>query len=103
MSPDRTPQRAPDGSAAPERTRLAWRRTTLSATAVALLLVRLALQQRDLTVIALTGLSWVFLLAVIQQRIVGLKSPGQPPRKLTMLTALACLALAALGVVLVLP
>jgi uncharacterized membrane protein YidH (DUF202 family) len=97
------PDKRPDASAAPERTRLAWRRTTLSATAVAALMARLALQRHDYAIIALTGLCWVFILVVIQQRIVGLKSPGRPPRRLTMLTAVACLALGGLGVVLVLP
>jgi uncharacterized membrane protein YidH (DUF202 family) len=97
------PRDSQDASAAPERTRLAWRRTTLSATAVAALMARLALQRQDFAIIALTGLCWVFLLVVIQQRIVALKSPGRPPRRLTMLTALACLVLGGLGVVLVLP
>lgn len=92
----------PDDSAAPERTRLAWRRTTLTATAVAMLLARLALQHRYVVITALTGLCWVFLLVVIQRRIRGLKTPGRPQRRLTMLTAAACLALGGLGVVVVL-
>ncbi len=92
----------PDSSAARERTRLSWRRTTLTATAVAVLIARLALQHHSVAIIALTGLCWVFLLVVIQQRILALKTAGRPPRRLTMSTALACLVLAALGVVLVL-
>lgn len=87
---------------AKERTRLSWRRTTLSATVVAALIVRLALERRNLAVIALAALCWVFLLTVIQRRIVALKVPGMPPRRLTMLTAAVCLAFGGLGVVLVL-
>jgi uncharacterized membrane protein YidH (DUF202 family) len=90
----------PDSAA--ERTRFSWRRTTLSATVVAALIVRLSLQRHHLTVIAPTALCWVFLLAVIQRRIAALKVLGKPPRIITMLTAAACLAFGGLGVVLVL-
>jgi hypothetical protein len=87
---------------APDRTRLSWRRTTLSATVVAALIVRLALERDNLVVIALAALCWVLLLAVIQRRINGLRAPGRSSRQFTMLTAAACVALGGLGVVLVL-
>jgi uncharacterized membrane protein YidH (DUF202 family) len=92
----------PRGDTAPERTRLSWRRTTLTATAVTLLLVRLSLQHHVVFTAALAGLCWVFVLALIQQRIRSLKTPGRPPRRLTMLTATAVLCFGGLGVVLVL-
>lgn len=91
-----------DSSAAPERTRLAWRRTTLSGTVVAVLMARLAVERQNLAIAALAGLCWVFLIALIHRRIQDLKTPGRPPRRLTMLTAAACLALGGLGVVVVL-
>jgi hypothetical protein len=74
----------------------------LSATVVAALIMRLALQGNNVAVTALAGLCWVLLLVVIQRRIIGLKAPGRPPRRLVVLTAAACLGLGALGVVLVL-
>jgi uncharacterized membrane protein YidH (DUF202 family) len=73
----------------PERTRLAWRRTTLATTAVMLLAVsRVALgdpQPRALTGAALTGaaliaLGWLGVLGVAHRRIRSLAARSAPPR-----------------------
>lgn len=57
----------------PERTRLAWRRTTLSATVVALLAGRQALHSgaspAALVAVALTAVAWLGLLAVAHLRV----------------------------------
>lgn len=57
----------------PERTRLAWRRTTLSATVVALLAGRQALHSgatpAALVAAALTAVAWLGLLAVAHLRV----------------------------------
>ncbi|HCT76079.1 MAG TPA: hypothetical protein DGG94_03275 [Micromonosporaceae bacterium] len=93
----------PDVGASPERTRLAWRRTTLAATAVAVLLGRLAAEKGMLAPAALGALIWVIMLAVVQRRIQALRSPQtRPPGRLLMLTAAACACFGALGVLLVL-
>jgi hypothetical protein len=85
-----------------ERTRLSWRRTTLSATAVTLLLIRLAILQRHWAVAAIAALLWVALLAFIQRRIQVLDDPPRLRFRLLALTSLAGLSFAALGVVVVL-
>jgi hypothetical protein len=63
----------PDG-AGPQRTRLAWRRTSLSHTACALLLIRLAAEQSRVWVatlaVALTAAGWLAALVLSQRRIV---------------------------------
>ncbi len=65
----------PDG-ASPQRTRLAWRRTTLSHTVCALLLLRLATNQPRAwlagTAGALTALGWLAAMALSQRRIVSM-------------------------------
>lgn len=91
---------------APERTRLSWRRTSLLATVVTLLAVRLALIEGGRisgAAIAMGALCWVVLLIVAQYRVRALTGP-QPLRdtRLPLLTAMACVAIALIGVVLVL-
>jgi uncharacterized membrane protein YidH (DUF202 family) len=93
-----------DSSGAPERTRLSWRRTSLSTTMVGVLLVRLALLHGHrlvaITVAALAGLCWVISLVAIQLRMRQLPSTLTSPAVLLLMTAV-CLCLALLGVVLV--
>lgn len=93
-----------DSGRAPERTRLAWRRTSLSATAAVILLVRLALEHTDrtlaITVAALAGLLWVLLVVLTQRRVQALPVALRSTATL-LLTTLACLALGLLGVVLI--
>jgi hypothetical protein len=97
MSPDRGVQR--------ERTRLAWRRTTLTVTAVAILATRLALQGGG----ALAGLAvaaviagWLGTLVVSWRRIVALATPGTVPvRRAIPLTTGTAIGFAGLGAVLV--
>ena len=61
------------GSAAYERTRLAWRRTVLTASVVAILSGRLAIESQSPAVaavlLALSAAVWVALFAVAQRRI----------------------------------
>ncbi|MER5310450.1 DUF202 domain-containing protein [Streptomyces sp. NPDC002773] len=87
----------------PERTRLAWRRTTLSCTVVAVLAVKLAVHG-DVTAVGLTGLAlsalvWIGFLAVAHRRIRSLSAAR--PRALShrgALFATACtIALAVFG------
>ncbi|WP_228991431.1 DUF202 domain-containing protein [Streptomyces sp. DH8] len=85
----------------PERTRLAWRRTTLSATVVALLAVRQALYSGAspgaLVAVALSALSWLGFLLVAHRRVVALGAarpgPLAPPGALA--AAVCTVALAA--------
>lgn len=79
----------------PERTRLAWRRTTLSCTVVAVLAVKLAVQDdatpRGQAALALSTLVWVLFLAVAHRRTRSLDAVR--PRPLThrgALLAAAC-------------
>ncbi|MEU9126416.1 DUF202 domain-containing protein [Streptomyces sp. NPDC048506] len=90
----------------PERTRLAWRRTTLSATVVAMLAGRQLLKGGapgpvELVVAALTGLLWIGFVALAHHRMramAGGRPPGMGPR--TALLVVGCtLALALCGVV----
>ncbi|MFD3334172.1 DUF202 domain-containing protein [Streptomyces sp. NPDC058700] len=67
----------------PERTRLAWRRTTLSCTVVAVLAVKLAVHD-DATALGLTGLAlsalvWIGFLAVSHRRIRSLSAARPRP------------------------
>ena len=93
----------------PERTRLAWRRTTLSATVVAVLAGKSALHDRPsaagIVVCALFGALWMAFLAVAHRRIRTLTSDGIPPALAThhaTAAALCAVALAACGAALVL-
>lgn len=95
----------PPPSAAPERTRLSWRRTALSTTAVTLLTVRLGIREGfaplRLTVTALALLCWVGLLLLGRYRIRSIGTSGALPGWVPAVTA-TCLAwFAVLGAVLV--
>ncbi|GAA2437738.1 DUF202 domain-containing protein [Streptomyces glaucus] len=67
----------------PERTRLAWRRTTLSGTVVAVLAVRTALHGgascAGVLAAALCCALWLGFLRVAHRRIRALAGPGGPP------------------------
>ncbi len=112
MPPPAEPQRsseppaheapAPDSGKALERTRLAWRRTTLAVTATAILLARLGLLDRAGFVIAIGALLWALLLTFIQRRIHVLTDPPRLRFRLLALTTAGCLGFAVLGVVAVL-
>ncbi|PCG84810.1 hypothetical protein CIB93_17565 [Streptomyces sp. WZ.A104] len=84
----------------PERTRLAWRRTTLSATVVALLAVRQASHSgatpAALVAVALSALAWLGLLVVAHRRVVhmGVARPEPLASSGALLTALCTVALA---------
>ena len=105
--PDRTePATGPDsGSASAERTRLSWRRTTLAATAAALLAVRLAArgdgQPLAVLAIAVTMLGWLAQLWLTHRRIQAMahREPATAGRTLPA-TALLVAGLAVVGVVL---
>jgi uncharacterized membrane protein YidH (DUF202 family) len=76
----------PPQGAAPERTRLAWRRTVLAATAVAVLAVRLAITGASPAVaafvIAFTTATWLAFALVAQRRIAQLDAhDGVPPTR----------------------
>ncbi|WP_046503068.1 DUF202 domain-containing protein [Streptomyces odonnellii] len=65
----------------PERTRLAWRRTTLACTVVAVLAVRQAVQDDSavaLAAVALTALVWLSFLTVAHRRTLTLTT-ARPP------------------------
>jgi uncharacterized membrane protein YidH (DUF202 family) len=89
----------------PERTRLAWRRTVLAMTVVAMLTVRLSLSLGVagalLAALALAG--WVGVVAVTYRRIGAMSQPrpGAAGRALP-LSALATVGYAVLGALLVL-
>jgi Domain of unknown function (DUF202) len=89
--PGRPPAERPE-----ERTRLAWRRTTLATTVVGLLAIRVAMVPRPnpvaMLVLALVGAGWLGVLGLAHQRI-GQLSRGRPaavrrsPAALALLTA----------------
>ncbi|MHC5907235.1 DUF202 domain-containing protein [Streptomyces sp. S6] len=74
---------ARDPGLQPERTRLAWRRTTLAGTVVAVLAVKTALREgpspTGVAVCAVCGGLWLALLAVAHRRIVTLAAGPHPP------------------------
>ncbi|WP_405971207.1 DUF202 domain-containing protein [Streptomyces sp. NBC_00988] len=76
-----TPDRDP--GLQPERTRLAWRRTTLSSTVAAVLAVKAALhggvQIEGVIICALCCALWLGFLTVAHHRIRTLASGGIPP------------------------
>ncbi|MEU6015891.1 DUF202 domain-containing protein [Streptomyces sp. NPDC047515] len=79
----------------PERTRLAWRRTTLSCTVVALLAVRQALRGGATPVgilaVSLSALAWLGFLVVAHRRVLGMGTARpQPLSARGALTAAAC-------------
>ncbi|MEU9759455.1 DUF202 domain-containing protein [Streptomyces sp. NPDC047985] len=85
---------ARDPGLQPERTRLAWRRTTLSCTVVALLAVRQALHAGAgpgaLVAVALSALAWLGFLLVAHRRV--LRMAAARPRPLPTRGALAATA-----------
>jgi hypothetical protein len=92
----------PDHGASAERTRLAWRRTGLSATAVGLLAVRPAFRPEagPLTwlVAAAAMIAWVLLVALAYRRVRGLATlPPEPGRRTVPVYALTAAAFAVLG------
>jgi uncharacterized membrane protein YidH (DUF202 family) len=91
-----------DHGASAERTRLAWRRTGLSATAVGLLAARPAFDPaagwaKWLTA-ALAMAGWAFLISLAYGRTHGLSAnPPRPGRRTIRAYALATIAFAAIG------
>jgi hypothetical protein len=91
-----------DHGASAERTRLAWRRTGLSAAAVALLAARPAFSPEAGTgrwlVAACAMAGWAALIALAYRRARGLRdSPPQPGRRTILTYALITIGLAVLG------
>jgi hypothetical protein len=91
-----------DHGASAERTRLAWRRTGLSASAVGLLAVRPAFRPGAgaLTwlVAAAAMAAWVLLVALAYHRVRGLATlPPRPGRRLVPVYALTAAVFAVLG------
>jgi len=92
----------PDHGASAERTRLAWRRTGLSATAVGLLAVRPAFEPGAGPVTWLLAaaamIAWVALVALAYRRVRGLATlPPRPARRIVPVYALTAAAFAVLG------
>ena len=94
----------PPPSAAPERTRLSWRRTVLACTAVTLLAARLAIRDGfaplRLTVGGLALLGWVGILLIGRYRIRSIGESGAPPGWVPAVTASCVAWFAVLGAVL---
>jgi len=91
-----------DPGAAAIRTRLAWRRTALSATAVALLAARPAFAPRADTASVLTAAAamagWVVLVALAYRRGQGLNArPPEPGRRTVAAYALITVGFALIG------
>jgi uncharacterized membrane protein YidH (DUF202 family) len=94
----------PPPSAAPERTRLSWRRTVLACTAVTLLTARLAIRDGfaplRLTVGALALFGWVGILLIGRYRIRSIGESGTPAGWVPAMTASCVAWFAVLGAVL---
>jgi uncharacterized membrane protein YidH (DUF202 family) len=107
--PPRTPGPVRDPGLQPERTRLAWRRTTLSCTVAAVLAVKTALHggsAAGYAVCLACGALWLAFLALAHVRIRTLASapaagPPRMPARHAALAALATVALAVCAAVLV--
>ncbi|MGW0466138.1 DUF202 domain-containing protein [Streptomyces sp. NPDC003027] len=91
----------------PERTRLAWRRTTLTCTVVAVLAAKQAIHD-DITAAgvagaALSALVWVAFLAVAHRRIRSLEAARPRPlsHRGALLAAVCTIALAGFAVAVV--
>lgn len=86
-APDRDP------GLQPERTRLAWRRTTLSATAMAVLAGRQLLSSRapgavEVVLVVLMGLLWLAFVTLAHRRMRAMatgRPPALPPRTALLL------------------
>ncbi|NEY31790.1 DUF202 domain-containing protein [Streptomyces sp. PRKS01-65] len=107
MSRPAAPDRDP--GLQPERTHLAWRRTTLSATVAAVLAVRAALHTgaspAAVAAAAVCGVLWTALLVLAHRRIRALAAAGSPaalPPAYAIAAALGTAAMAVCGAVLVL-
>lgn len=92
----------PDHGAAAERTRLAWRRTGLSATTVALLAARPAFAPSAGRAAVLAGaaatVGWAILVALAYLRARGLEErPPRPGRRTVVTYALITMGFALLG------
>ncbi|MEV8528619.1 MULTISPECIES: DUF202 domain-containing protein [unclassified Streptomyces] len=89
------PAPARDPGLQPERTRLAWRRTTLACTVAALLAAKQALHKGSspltMAAVSLSGLAWLGFLTVAHRRIRGLSGAGRP-RVLGVRTAIGATA-----------
>lgn len=90
----------------PERTRLAWRRTVLTVTIVALLAIRLATQSSgaapQLLALAAVLAGWLVVLVVSWRRIAAMAAVEPAAvRRAVPLTVLAALWFAGVGVALV--
>ncbi|MFB7517073.1 DUF202 domain-containing protein [Streptomyces sp. NPDC056144] len=87
----------------PERTRLAWRRTTLSCTVAAVLALKLTFDESvsavAVTAFALTALVWIAFLAVAHRRIRSLDTARPAPlsHRGALLAAGCTIALAVFG------
>ncbi|MGX1853013.1 DUF202 domain-containing protein [Streptomyces sp. NPDC055299] len=89
------PRSAPDRDPGlqPERTRLAWRRTTLSATAMAVLAGRQLLSNRapgavEVVLVVLMGLLWLAFVTLAHRRMRAMatgRPPALPPRTALLL------------------
>ncbi|MET9436547.1 DUF202 domain-containing protein [Streptomyces sp. NPDC006551] len=98
---------ARDPGLQPERTRLAWRRTTLTCTVVAVLAAKQAIHD-DITAAgvagaALSALVWVAFLAVAHRRIQSLDAARPRPlsHRGALLAAVCTIALAGFAVAVV--
>jgi uncharacterized membrane protein YidH (DUF202 family) len=96
-----------DHGASAERTRLAWRRTGLSASAVGLLALRPAFRPdagvAAWLIAAAAMAAWAVLIALAYRRVRGLATLRPPPsRRVVPVYALTAAAFAVLGVVIVL-
>ncbi|MFC9942844.1 DUF202 domain-containing protein [Streptomyces pratensis] len=89
----------------PERTRLAWRRTTLACTVVAVLAVRQALRSgpagAGMLAVALSLLAWLGFLVVAHRRVTGMgtsrPAPLSPRHALTSAACTVALAVFAVA------
>ncbi|MGM1079916.1 MULTISPECIES: DUF202 domain-containing protein [unclassified Streptomyces] len=86
----------------PERTRLSWRRTTLSATVAAILAVRTVARggasTAGVVACALCCLCWLGLLGIAHRRIRALTAPGVPTAPAPRYAAAAVLCTVAMAV-----